>query len=252
MFNFSKEGKSLAVVKGDGKMKNKLLCLSDAEDDSVKTFKDVQLTGNDKFQIIPDKDADRIAVYACGANGSGKSYFLSGVAKEYRKMYKDDPIIMFSEKDYDKVFDDDIKNLKRIKVNEDLLKNPITWEEITEVGRCCLIFDDIDSITPNKLKREVYSMMDKALKLGRSFKISVLCSAHDCCSGKETKAMLNECGYIVFYPMSYNRNIKYLCENYVGMNKEQIDRMRSNKSRWACYIKSYPAVLIQEQNAMFI
>lgn len=162
-------------------------------------------------------------------------------------MYKDAPIILFSEKNHDPQFDDEITNLTRKKIDDKFFE--VNWEDVESLGQCLLIFDDIDSISPAKLKNAVYNLLNKALKLGRSYKVSVFVSSHSSCSGNETKAMLNESDYLVFFPSTYNRNVKYLCDNYLGLNKYQIDKIRKNKSRWCCIKKTYPNVCIQEHNA---
>jgi hypothetical protein len=76
----------------------------------------------------------------------------------------------------------------------------------------------------------------------------VLVSSHTSCDGRETKSFLNESDTIVFYPITFNRSIKYLCENYIGMNKQDIAKMRSHKSRWCAYVKAYPSAIVQERN----
>jgi hypothetical protein len=49
---------------------------------------------------------------------------------------------------------------------------------------------------------------------------------------------------------NYNRQLKYLLENYVGLNKHGIKKLRQNKTRATVFVKSYPNTIIQEKNIM--
>ena len=131
-------------------------------------------------------------------------------------------------------------------MDEHLISDPLDLKDFNEEA-CCVVFDDIDSLE-KKLKVAVYTLLNKLLKVGRSYKISVLVSSHSSCDGHDTKSMLNESTVICFYPTTYNRSIKYLCESYIGMQKNDIAKMRKHKSRWCMYIKCYPSCILQEKN----
>ena len=131
-------------------------------------------------------------------------------------------------------------------MNHFKIEDPLDLKDFYEEP-CCVVFDDIDSLEKN-LKAAVYLLLNKLLKVGRSYKISVLVSSHTSCDGAATKSMLNESTTIVFYPTCYNRSIKYLCENYIGMSKKDIEKMKSHKSRWCAYVKAYPSAIVQEKN----
>jgi hypothetical protein len=64
------------------------------------------------------------------------------------------------------------------------------------------------------------------------------------------KAVLNESNVIVFFMANYNRALKYLLENYMGIDKDGVKLLKANKSRWTAYIKSFPNVILQEHNIM--
>ena len=246
-FNLSNVGIPICKIISDSKLNNKVVSLSsDGDDDMIKSFDEIALTGNDKFELIPNTDADRDVIYYSGAAGVGKSYAMASYIRNYKKKFKNNPIFLISEKEEDKTLDS-INGIKRIKIDETMVDDPLDLKDFTEVGACLVIFDDIDSFG-SKLKKAIYLLLNKLLKVGRSYKISVLVSSHNSCDGKDTKSMLNEATVIVFYPTCYNRSIKYLAENYIGMNKHDISKMRSHKSRWCAYIKAYPSCIIQEQH----
>jgi hypothetical protein len=113
-----------------------------------------------------------------------------------------------------------------------------------------VIFDDIDAYT-GKLKKFIYALLDKLLKNARKNKVSVIMTSHSC-TGLELKAVLNESNVIVFFMKNLNRSLKYLLEGYVGLNKDGIKRLKSNKSRWTAFVKTYPNIIIQEKDLFTI
>ncbi len=43
------------------------------------------------------------------------------------------------------------------------------------------------------------------------------------------------------------RSLKYLCENYLGMDKDEIKRLKKLKTRAVTIIKSYPKIVLSER-----
>ena len=41
----------------------------------------------------------------------------------------------------------------------------------------------------------------------------------------------------------------FLCENYLGLGKNAIQKLRkdSSKSRWTAYVKGYPSYIVQQK-----
>jgi hypothetical protein len=123
-----------------------------------------------------------------------------------------------------------------------MVENPIDWAEFKD---CMVLFDDIDSIK-GKLGKTIDDLRDKLLKNSRKFRVSVISTSHDA-TGLKLKSVLNESKTIVFFMMNYNRSLKYLLENYLGLNKEVIEKLRKTKSRWTAFTKAYPCYLVQQQ-----
>jgi GTPase SAR1 family protein len=234
-------GYTLAKIEGSGPMKNKIIKIDD-KNNVKETFKDLHLPDNYNFMPIPNKNLDRSTILIIGMAGSGKSYFASQWLSEYQKLYPKYPIYIFSEKTYDEQLDK-IKNTKRIKLSHDL-----TELDYTEFAESCCVFDDIDGLD-KPIRKIVNILRDKLLKLGRSQKTTVVSTNHNSTDGIDTKTLLNEAQTIVFFMANYNRSLKYLLENYLGMTKEDISKTRKNKSRWTAYVKqSYPNVVIQQKD----
>mgnify|MGYP000517635805 FL=1 len=193
------------------------------------------------FQYITDEDKERDTLFICGAAGSGKSYWAAEYIKEYISRNKNFPVYLISEGTFEPAFEK--IDIKKIKVDEEFISDPIPY---TDFNECCVIFDDIDAFT-SKLKKAVYELLEKLLKNSRKHKVTVLMTSHGC-TGLELKPILNEANVIVFFPRNYNRSLKYLLENYVGLNTDAIKKLFKNKSRWCAFVKSYPNTIIQERN----
>lgn len=238
MFNFEKNGHKIAVVNSTKRQRKVYF----SEDDGKESL---ELNNDAEFMLSPDKTMERQTMYVCGSAGSGKSYFVSKYCEEYHKTFKNNPIFLISENNEDPAFDSK-DYIKRIEIN-DMVENPIDWKEFEN---CLVIFDDIDSIK-GKLGKTIDDLRDKLLKNSRKFKVSVISTAHDS-TGIKLKSVLNESKIIVFFMINYNRSLKYLLENYLGMNKVVVEKLKKTKSRWTAFVKSYPCYLIQQKNIMTI
>jgi hypothetical protein len=246
--NVNGVGRSIAIIKDNKKLGNMTFSVAEEEleDNGInKGFEKLHIDDG-QFQVIPDKNRDRDTIFICGSAGSGKSYWTGQYIKEYNRIYKKNPVYLISEGSKDPAFDV-LKFIKRVKLDDDLINEPI---EYTEFENCCVIFDDIDAIT-GKLGKYIYNLRDKLLKNSRKNKVSVITTNHTC-TGLDLKAVLNESDTIVFFLKNYNRSLKYLLEQYVGLNKDGITNLRKNKSRWTAFIKSYPNVIVQEKDIMCI
>ena len=224
MFNLEKVGEKIAVINNSVryKRKNKIYLNKDKLDgeDKIKESDEIRIE-NGEIMLSPDKDTERITMYCCGSAGSGKSYFVAQYCEQYHKTFKNNPIFLISENDSDPAFDSK-DYIKRI-IIEDLYENPLDWREFEN---CMVIFDDIDSIK-GKLGKTVDALRDKLLKNSRKFKVSVVSTSHDAC-GQSLKSVLNESKIIVFFMLNYNRSLKYLLENYLGINKEAILKLKKH------------------------
>ena len=239
MFNFEKNGDKIAVV-NSAKRQRKVYF---SEDDGKES---IDLKDKDgEFMLSPDKLKERETMYVCGSAGSGKSYFVSKYCHEYHKVFKSNPVFLISENNEDPAFDDK-DYIKRIEIN-DMVENPIDWTDFKE---CLVIFDDIDSIK-GRLGKTIDDLRDKLLKNSRKFKVSVISTAHDS-TGIKLKSVLNESKTIVFFMMNYNRSLKYLLENYLGLDKNVILKLKKTKSRWTAFVKAYPCYLIQQKSIITI
>jgi hypothetical protein len=250
-FNLHNIGKPIALIKSDKKTKYKNTIISLNEDDSDSdeemlnktSFSNLKIKDGNFMYVFDPKFGFRTTHYICGANGSGKSFYLASYIKDsfYKYFPKDYPIYLFSEKEEDEAFTG--ITMKKIKIDKELVTDPLNFNDF---ANSLVIFDDVDAITGD-IGKAIVELRDKILKNGRSIKISCIITNHTFTDGKYTKSMLNECECITFFFRNYNRSLKYLLENYIGLNKDAINILKGAKSRATTYVKSYPNVIIQEK-----
>jgi hypothetical protein len=211
-----------------------------------KKTKIFNIDNNSLFPIF-DPEEDRKVFYIAGMSGCGKSTFTSDIIKNYIKIYPKNKVYLFSNKPKDEVLDKH-KKLVRIELNNELLDDPLTLDELSD---SLVIFDDIE-YTPNKqIGIELDRIRDLILQQGRSYKISFCYISHQLTNYKHSRVILNECHCCVLFPkLTTTYALKYLLEKYFGFNKNDIQKLKSLNSRWVCVNKVPPYVL--HQNGLYI
>ena len=88
------------------------------------------------------------------------------------------------------------------------------------------------------------------LEIGRHHNVSVIFTSHNATMGLDTKRILNECHSITLFPKNLGgKTSKYLLDGYVGMDKDQIKKLKKVNSRWVTILKTYPQMVISEKEA---
>lgn len=241
--NFDDVGKMICKV-GD----KKTLYLSDKPiEDGTNTFK---VKGDVMIQHIPDKNTERSVLYVTGQSGSGKSYYCKNYIEQYHKMYPKNEVFMFSSLADDATLDK-LKYMKRIKIKEQPFLNAEL--ETSDFSKSLCIFDDCDVISNKEIKLKVFKLLNAFLETGRHFNISVIFTSHNATMGLDTKRILNECHSITLYPRNLGgKTSKYLLDGYLGLDKEQIKKLKKVNSRWVTILKTYPQMCISEREAWVI
>ena len=244
MLNLNKVGRPLARIEG-GKYNGMIVSVSDhfasnADDDQdqnglIKEFRQLKIANDSKFQHIPDTTKEREILYITGPSGSGKSTYTRKYLEQYVKKFKNRPIYLFSSLPSDESLDK-IKP-KRIKLDESLHTDPIKVHEFKE---SVCIFDDTDVISDKKIREAVYNILNQILEIGRHFKIHCIVTNHLPTNGKDTRRILNEAHTATYFPHSAGGKIKYLLEEYVGLDRKQIAYMKRQRSRACTIFKNYP------------
>ena len=243
MLNLNKVGRPLAKIDG-GKYSGRMVSVSDqfangnqkeASDGLIQEFRQLKIANDSKFQHVPDTTKEREILYITGPSGSGKSTYTRKYLEQYKKKYKNREIYLFSSLPSDESLDK-IKP-KRIKLDESMYTDPIKVDELSE---SICIFDDIDVISEKKVREAVYDVLNQVLEIGRHYKIHCVVTNHLPTNGKDTRRILNEAHTVTYFPHSAGGKIKYMLEEYVGLDKKQIAYMKKQNSRWATIYKNYP------------
>lgn len=241
-------------------------CNSECEDeaccDNCKLFEseeeseeitEMDLPGGDKgyVQQIPNLDT-REVVYIAGPSGSGKSTYASKYIAVYKKLYPENPIIIFSRKNSDEVLD----KLKpqRFMIDESLVANPIDITQDID-GPCIVLFDDVDTIQNDKIKKAVSKLKNDILEIGRSFEVYVVITSHliNGNDRKDCRTIFNELHTFTFFPKSGNRYaINYALKNYFGLDKKMIDKLMKLPSRWITISRNCPMYALHEKGAVML
>jgi ABC-type dipeptide/oligopeptide/nickel transport system ATPase component len=244
MFNFEQEGIKIAKIKAE-KKKSKYVYL-DEKGDATNNYKEVKIKDG-SFQFIPDIKF-RIN-YIVGASGSGKSYFASNLAEEYKLLYPKNPIYLLSYLSDDTSIDR-VKGIQRIQLNDDFLEETIECEDLKN---SLTIWDDVDCITDKKMKLKLKELLIKILNTGRHTNTSLIYLSHIACNGVETKPLLNEASSITFFNQTLGGRTKsYLLNQYLGLNKKQIEAIDNIEGRAITILKTYPMVVIAEKEIQLV
>ena len=250
--NFEGIGKSyFKIINTDNDKLSKDIYIEDDKSKVSEYLTEIKLTkSNEIMQQTPIIGLERSIGFICGASGSGKSHSTAHFGEQYRKKYKNRPIYLFSSLQEDSIMDKKIKNLKRIKLSDEFLTEQFS---INDFKDSLVIFDDTDAMIDKWMKNKINSIRDLILETGRHTNTSLIYTSHLPTNGLDTRRVLNECMSITIYPRSLGgRSLKYLLDNYLGLDKNQIKKLKKLNSRWVTIIKSYPMVILYDKGCYTI
>ena len=253
-FNYEEVGIPIALLVDDNKKAKDWTTLYLAEDRLLKNvdtpFKEIKLTKESQhFQPIPNKNTERSINYVTGASGSGKSHWSKKYIDEYHRIYPKRDVYIFSALKDDKTLDK-LKYLKRIKLEGEFLTDQI---DVKIFKDSMVIFDDTDTIDSKFLRQKVYSILGQILQTGRHHSISCVYTSHLATDKGNTKLILAETHSVTIFPTGLGgRSIKYLLEQYFGLDKIQIQKIKRLKSRWVTILKTYPMCVVSEKDCYLL
>ena len=246
MLNLEGSGRPVCRIVGKGKGKgSKVIYVTDDENNVINCFKMIGCKEDEHMQQIPNFISERDVLYIAGQSGSGKSYYLKNFCKQYNAIFPDRSIYLLSPVQND-ISLDGIKNVKRINIDTDeFLEIDLECDDFKE---SLVAFDDCDSIKDKPLRRKIDAILSMLLNRGRHTKTTVVYISHLLCNGQETKQILNEAHSITIFPKSLGgRALKYLLENYLCLDKNQIDQIKNLNSRHVTVCKTYPTSIIYDK-----
>lgn len=252
--NFEGVGTTIALLENTDekdRKKWKVLSITDKPKECASPMKELRLKDkpNLHFQPIPDKKSERSIRYVTGASGSGKSYYTKMYADEYHRMYPKREIYILSSIKEDPTLDK-IKDLHRIKLEGEFLTEALTAEDFKD---CLVIFDDTDCLINKAVKQKVDALLNSVLETGRHFNVEVVYTSHLACNGRDTRRILNECKSVTIFPSGLGgKAMKYLLDNYFGLDKEQISKIKKLNSRWVTIQKGFPMSVMSDKECFIL
>ena len=212
--------------------------------------KSVALPPGSTFQPLPaSEEGVRDVVFVSGQSGCGKSHFARSWASLYMKLWPSRKIYLISGLAEDSTLDA-LKSIKRVRV-ETLVSDPIV--DIVQAFKDSLvIIDDVENLEKDQLEA-VNKIRDSICSLGRHTNISLLCLMHLSTNGKDTRLLLAEMTHTVLFPAACGvAQFRWICERYLGLDKQEIGRLRKAPSRWICIRRKFPSTVITENSARLL
>lgn len=187
-------------------------------------------------------------LYVAGPSGSGKSTYIANWLKEYKRMFPENPIYLFSTVTEDEVLDK--LDPVRIPLDEELLLEPIQPEDIAD---SVCIFDDVDTVQDASIRKYISGLRDWLLECGRHHRIRLCMTSHNLSNYKATRLQLLEATSVTFFPRAgATFQLKNFLKTYGGMDDRQIQRVLRLPSRWVTMYKSYPMFILYEKGAFLL
>ena len=213
----------------------------DEQDNMLGSFIDIGM--NKTFRLaIPDKS---FRIFIAAPAGAGKSTMTANIIEDYKKKFKKNKIYMVSPTKDDPAYEHLKDVIQYIKIDESIVKDPIDYKEFNE--NCCIVFDDTESLTGNKeINKQVELFRDACLQNGRKSGISVICILHIAMAGQSTKKVISECDLAILFPRSNFSMVSRLCKSYYGFSKDDLEYVRTVKSRWICVKRTYLQAILSE------
>lgn len=256
MLNFEGVGSPICEIKlNDSKKKGTLISLASPEETNEVRhgFGEYSLQNsrgeNYHMEVAVNTNTERQIIYIAGASGSGKSFWARRYMEAYKKAYPKRQIFVFSALNEDSSIDK-IPDLQRINLTDAILQDEIPSSEFTD---SLVLFDDVDTIQNTKLRKKVMDIQADILQTGRHHNVSAIITNHVATNGKETRLILAEAHIITFFPsMMPSRMLKYLLENYMGLDRDQIKKVKNLLGRSVSYVKGFPRCLVSEKEVFVL
>jgi hypothetical protein len=243
----------IATLNNGAEKEGEIYYIDDDElPEGTKPLLKIRINDRDKsfFPAITDfastKQTDHIMV--SGPTGTGKSTWIADYIKHFRRKYPKAQVLLFSSKTTDETLDK-IKYIERVKIDDDMLSNPYTLEEIAALSKPLLtIFDDVEDFPNKKLNNEIARLRDEIIRNGRSYGLYCIYVSHDPCNYRSTKSQLFEANKCVIFPRRAGvGTYDYLLDKKLHIGKKNIELVKTLKSNFVVINKSVPQTIIADK-----
>jgi hypothetical protein len=121
------------------------------------------------------------------------------------------------------------------------------WKPINSFEQTLFIFDDVESVRPEKLSKSLTLFKNYLVTVGRSSSIDIILCNHIARDGSKTRVELNESSALVLFPRAGTlyHMVSYL-EVYLRLSKHQIARLLDRRNRCVMLYKEHPMFAISE------
>lgn len=182
-----------------------------------------------------------------GTTLCGKSYFTSMIIRSYKKQFKDNDVIIFSNLDEDPILDR--YKPTRIELSEDLIEDPI---ELEELANSLVIFDDIDSLTNKSIRKAVHELRDQIFATGRHHQIASITTSQLLLKGKESVGSLENTNLVVLFPVASRGQVYSYFKDKMHFDKDLINKICKLRTRWIVFHKACPMFILYDTGFFFI
>jgi hypothetical protein len=246
-FSLKKGSREAFKVKG-GKLSGHMVRVN--EQSNQDNFPEI-IVQDGTLQKVPSYE-ERECIFVTGASGAGKSTWTGQYAREYKRKYPNNNLVLFCPK----LDDPALNELNPIRINlcEQNFIDPETKLNIDELENTLCIFDDIEGIADKQIKDAVQSLRDQILVIGRSKHISCVTISHLITDHKNTRYSIMESQFVVFFPAGgTNMQITRFLKSYCGLDRNAIHRiLRETPSRYIILHKMYPFYVIAKDMAYML
>ena len=125
--------------------------------------------------------------------------------------------------------------LRRFKLDRSLHEDPIDVEGFEET---CVIFDDTECIADQEIRREILTLLDQRLEVGRHWTMTCLITFHRASDKHTSRNILNQSQYYVFFLNSFAKSVK--SENHFDIDDTLSKHFKRSNSRWVLTHKHCP------------
>ena len=183
-----------------------------AEEDKEVKAREITTDSPDEKMEPFYNPKERITMFIAGTQGCGKSYFISEFLDDYKLAHPERPVRLFTglvekDKHFERHADRIVVPKMRAKYLERIDLETLRYNSKKERTGCLLVFDDVDRIRDDEVRKLTYKILYDALCNGRDHEtqeayadIDVVVTNHEINDYQNTKYILTECNYIVLYP----------------------------------------------------
>lgn len=236
---------------------------------------------NEIVVISPSRGNERITMF--GESGSGKSRLAAQLALQFHIMFPERKIFIFCAQEEDPAFyhvekdatgcplrdEDDKLILKRDAEGEPMPQfpfieyilggpdNPNNVEALKEMkiddfADSLCIFDDIDNIPEDKVKKQAHYLVNLCYANGRKYNLRSIYLGHVAFAGIQNRTILQETNKYIFFPKTGADQIINFFTVKMKMSVPKARKYANMNVDWLCLVKAAPRYFIYPHGIMIV